>query len=110
MNELYLQAQCSQWFWNNFPKERGMLHNNDNNSYNRIEGAKKKAIGVVKGVSDFELITFEKVWFIEFKLPGGKLSDEQKLFMDNVIVRGHEYRIIYSFEEFKTLIYGALGK
>lgn len=99
MNELQMQATYSQWFWNTFPAERGMLHNNDNNSYNSIEGARKKAIGVVKGVSDFELILDGHVIFIEFKLPGQKQKPEQEDFERKVTERGHIYIIFYSFVE-----------
>lgn len=104
MTELQMQAQCSQWFWNTFPAERGMLHMNDNNSYNGIEGARKKAIGVVKGVSDFELILHGHVIFIEFKLPGEKQKPEQYEFQLKVIERGHIYMIVYSVQEFKDFI------
>lgn len=115
MNELQMQAEWSQWFWNTYPAERQMLHLNDNNSYNRIEGARKKALGVVKGVSDFEYIDYGGVtWWIEAKLPGEIQLPEQVIFQAKVEARGHRYIIIYSFEDFKKFIikrlyYGALG-
>lgn len=109
MTELQEQAKFAQWFWNTFPSERGMLHANDNNSYNTIEGARKKALGVVKGVSDFELVGYGKVVFIEFKLPGQVQTLEQIDFMNKVRERGQLYQLVYSFEEAKHLVLIKLG-
>ena len=108
--EEQLQAACTQWFHNTYYLERGMLHMNDNNSYNRIEGNRKKAMGVVSGVSDLELISDGGVvWFIELKLPEGKQSDVQIDFMNKCRTRGHIYVLIYSLEQFKYLIKEIIG-
>lgn len=108
--ELQMQSQCTTWFWNTFPSWRGMLHCNMNNSFNRIDGAKSKALGVVKGVADLEFIDYNGVvWFIELKLPDGKQSEDQKDFQRKLEDRGHKYLIIRSFNEFKLFIYAALG-
>lgn len=104
-----LQNECFIWFHNTFPSERRMLHHNNNNSVNRIAGNKAKAMGVVAGVSDFELIVTGHVIFIEMKTLTGTLSDEQKDFMQKVIDRGHIYVVIRTIEQFKNLVYGALG-
>lgn len=110
MTELQMQAQCVTWFWNTFPAWRKMLHCNMNNSFNRIKGAEAKSLGVAPGVSDLEFIDFNGVvWFIELKLPDGKQSDDQKDFQRKLEERGHKYVIIFSFVEFKKLIYGTLG-
>lgn len=109
ITELQMQSQCATWFWNTYPSERRMLHCNMNNSFNRIAGANAKAMGVVKGISDMELILPGTVVFIEFKVGAGKQSDEQIDFMNKLEQRGHAYTIIRSFSEFKLFIYGALG-
>lgn len=103
-----MHSRCAQWFWNTFHSERRMLIHVDNNSYNKIEGARKKAMGVVKGVSDFILILFEEVHFIELKTDKGIQKDEQIEFMDKVMRRGHNYHIVRSEQEFKDLIYSLL--
>ncbi len=108
ITELQLQSMCCTWFWNILIGERQMLHANDNNSYNKIEGARKKALGVVRGISDLEFIDDGKVWFIELKLPGEKQLPEQIEFQKKVEERGHNYIIIYSFEEFKYFILNRL--
>lgn len=103
--ELQMQACICFWFWNAYPSERRMLHMNNNNSFNSIEGATKKAEGVVDGVSDLEFIDWGgKVWFIELKLPGGVQSKQQEDFQNKVESRGHSYTIFYSFVETKNFL------
>lgn len=87
-----------------------MLHYNNNNSLNIIEGNKNKAKGVVAGVSDFEFVGYDEMWFIELKLPGGQQSMEQRVFESMVIERGHRYKLIYSLEQFKALICQIIGR
>lgn len=104
MTEEQLQNKCTVWFWNSFPLWRRMLFHVDNNSYNAIIGARKKALGVVKGPSDLVFVGFYQVVFIEMKNPGEKQKPEQIDFMDKVMSRGHMYVVISDFETFKSLI------
>lgn len=103
-SEGQMQSHCVKWFHNTHHAERRMLHANDNNSFNGIEGARKRAMGVIRGVSDLELILDGSVVFIELKLPGETQSDEQIDFMNKVRARGHAYVLIYSFLEFINFI------
>lgn len=107
MTEQQLQASCVQWFHNE-PKLihlRRMLHCNNNNSVNRIAGNVAKAVGVVAGVSDLELILPDMVVFIELKTIAGKQSPEQIDFMNKVVAMHHHYFIIRTLEEFKELVW-----
>lgn len=104
MNEQQLQAQCFQWHWNTYPEERGMLYHNNNNSVNKVVGNRMKAIGVVKGVSDFTLVLPNRVVFIEMKILNGRQSPDQNAFQLKAQERGHIYSIIRDFEDFKHLI------
>lgn len=104
MNEERMQANCIQWFWNNYPAQRRMLFHVQQSAYNRIQGSRFKAIGVTKGVSDLVLILNGAVHFIELKLPNGVHSEEQIDFNNKVTSRGHTYVTIRSFEEFKDYI------
>lgn len=107
--ESQLQAACYQWFHNELHSERKMLFHVDNNSWNSIIGAQKKALGVTPGPSDFVFICGTVV-FIEMKLPGEKQSADQIEFMQKVRERGHEYVIIESFAEFKMFIIKKIAK
>lgn len=98
--EQQMQADLVMWFSHNYPAERGMLHCNNNNSWNRTEGTKAKALGVVPGASDLELITTGPVVFLELKLPGKKQSEEQLKWMDKLIARGKIYIVIETKEMF----------
>lgn len=105
MTEQQLQVKCVRWFSDNYPSERGMLHCNNNNSQNRIEGNRNKALGVTPGVSDLELVLKGgKVVFIELKTLIGRLSEDQIRWRSKVIDRGHIYMAAFSFEEFTILI------
>lgn len=110
--ELRMQAECFQWYWNTyrFSPWSYALHHNDANSWNSIEGNRKKALGVIKGISDFELVIPGGMEFIELKVPGGKQSDEQIGFQAYVESCGHGYTVIFSFEEFKQKIWSIIGK
>ena len=81
-----------------------MLFHVDNNSWNAVIGARKKALGVNAGVSDFILITFLAVVFIEMKTDEGEQSDEQVDFQRKVNERNHEYVIIRSETEFRQFV------
>lgn len=110
MTEEQLQVECFEWFWNNFQDQRRMLWHNNNNAHNAIAGNKNKARGVVKGVADFTLVASFMVVFIEIKIGTGKQSTEQVDFQNKVIQRGHQYHLIYSFVEFKNLIWRIIGR
>lgn len=99
-----LQADCYKWFHNTFLLWRKMLFHVDNNSWNAIIGARKKALGVNAGVSDFVLIGFMEVYWIEMKTPTGEQNDEQIEFQRKVQLRGHKYVVIRSLPEFKEFI------
>lgn len=101
--ELPIQAKCFQWHWNTYPNERQTLFHVQNKAKNAIEGSKFKAMGVVKGVSDFVLLLYKEVVFIEMKEDGDQ-KPEQLSFQLKVEARGHRYFICRSFDEFKELI------
>lgn len=108
--EEQLQSACTMWFHNTFPSERKMLFHVDNNSWNKIIGARKKALGVCAGVSDLILIIRKEVVFIEMKLPRGSHSEEQEDFHNKVSDRGHMYVTIRRLQDFKIFIVTQLNK
>jgi len=105
MTEQQLHAECFKWFHNTYPAERGMLHHNNNNSVNSIAGNKMKAMGVVPGVSDFELILPRgMIAFIEMKTDTGQLSKDQDRFCNMVLARGHVYFVIRTLSKFQEIV------
>lgn len=109
--EQQMQAAFVMWFSQEFPSERRMLHCNMNNSWDEIEGNKAKAMGVVKGVSDLELVSEAGVvWFIELKLPGKTQSEDQVIFMNKLLERGHKYLVFDNIDLLKQFVCSIYGK
>lgn len=108
--EEMMQAACFQWTWNSYPSKRKTLFHVQQKAMNRVEGARFKAIGVVRGISDMVLIVPGTVVWIEMKLPSGKQSEDQIEFEELVTALGFKYYLVYSFEQFKLLIQGYYGK
>lgn len=103
--ELRLQSDCFLWHWNTFPEERGMLFHVQNKARNRIEGAKFKAIGVVRGVSDLIYVLPQgRSLYVEMKTSTGRQSKDQEEWQAKVQARGHIYLICRSLAEFQNIV------
>lgn len=103
-SEEYIQYECVQWFWNTYPNLRGLLCCNKNNSRNKIEGNKWRALGVIAGRADLVLYYDGKTYHIEMKTEKGIQSKEQKDWASLVESSGFRYYICRSLFEFQTLI------
>lgn len=104
ISEAFLQSQCYQWFHNSYPNLRGLLCCNLNNSKNKIDGNRNKAMGVQPGRADFTFYYKGSAYFIELKLPGEKQSTHQIEWQNKLWIQGFDYFLIYSFDEFKETI------
>ena len=112
MSESKIQANCYQWYNNNFclkhHNPRGIMFSvpNELAGSNSIAMMQAKAIGLTSGVSDtIVILPNGKILFIEFKDEKGKQSEKQKDFESIVTSLGYEYHLIRDLETFKTLIY-----
>jgi len=103
-NEDRLQAEAYKWFHNTYPQLRGLLCYNHNNSRNKIEGAKNKAMGLQKGRSDMVLYLKGRAFMIEWKTEKGKQHGKQKEWQELIEANGFSYYIVRSVNEFKHLI------
>jgi hypothetical protein len=104
-SESQLQADCFKWAWNNRPETRRLLAYNLNNSVNARQGNMNKALGIIAGRADMELLWRGRIYYFEFKFGYGKQSKDQKRFQEVVESHGAKYYIIDSFELFqKTII------
>jgi len=99
-----IQTECYVWFHNSFPALRGLLCCNLNNSKNKIDGARNKAMGIQKGRSDLVLYLQAKAYHIEMKTPDGVQSKDQIEWQKLVESQGFEYHICRSLSEFQELI------
>ena len=112
--ERQLQSQCFQWFRAEYPQYYYNLFAIPNGgSRNIIEAANMKRSGTVSGVAD-ALLAVPKSYqfdddchglFIEFKKDAkAKQTSNQSLFQESVEAQGYIYAVIYTFEQFETLI------
>lgn len=99
--ENLLQAQCFQIAWNEYPQTRRLFAYNLGNSANRIQGARNKALGLIKGRADTELLWQGRLHYAEFKTESGRQSPDQIKFEQTVTDHGATYTIIRSTEEFR---------
>lgn len=104
VSESSLHAQCYIFFHNTYPKLRGLLSYNLNNSRNKIDGNKNLAMGLQKGRADFELLCNGTVVFIEMKTDSGVQSPDQIKWQKIVESRGYLYLICRSLDEFKGIV------
>lgn len=61
----------------------------NNNSASRSAGGRNKAMGVLPGVPDLIFSYEDKIYFLELKSIGGKLTKAQKQFLATMKERGH---------------------
>jgi len=110
-----LQQECVMWFKNTFRPIRNRLYMNHNSGKKNIATATRDvAMGLTKGVPDLFLAipTFTKAriyivdcgLYIEIKTATGKLSPEQREFIDMLTAEGYRCEVVTSLEQFKTLI------
>ncbi len=132
-----LQSKCFLWFWNYYPNLRQLLWHTPNevpqDSFLLDQIAKhdkslahkltaivkkrlsahlsrRKAIGVVKGVTDLTLYHNGRLHAFDIKVGKDTLSKEQITFGEQVISQGGTFDVISDFETFKNKIYEYVGK
>lgn len=110
-NEGRIQAECFAWFWNEFPQYRRLLfhvpNENDRADSNPIQGAMRKSLGVVAGVSDLILLLNRGghgALLIEMKDEHGAQNTAQKEWQRLVEAHGYLYRVCRNLEEFKKIV------
>ena len=107
-NEGRIQAECFAWFWNEFPQYRKLLfhvpNENDRADSNPIQGAIRKSLGVVPGVSDLILLVprgSHGALLIEMKDEKGIQKPAQKEWQTIVEAQGYKYCLCRSLAQFK---------
>jgi hypothetical protein len=104
MSEDRIHQECYLWFHNTYPKYRGLLNYNLNNSANARVGKKNKEMGLQAGRSDFEFLWNKKVYFIEIKTEKGHQSRVQKEWQALIQSQGFLYFIVRDLSLFKDII------
>ena len=104
-DEARLQQECYVWFHNTFPKLRGLLCYNLNNSKDQRTGAINRSLGLQAGRSDLVLYFQGRAIMIEMKTPSGKQSPAKKDWQTLIEQQGFRYEIARSLDEFKAIIH-----
>lgn len=111
MPEGRIQAECYQYFWNNYPQYRGLYfavpNENTRADSNIITGAQRKAMGVYHGVSDTIMLIPRGGYHglcIEYKDKDGRQSVHQVAWQAQVENQGYMYVVCRSLEQFKSII------
>jgi hypothetical protein len=103
--ENQLQQACITWFRYQYPNQSKRLFMIHNNPKSERDGARLKAAGMLRGVSD---LCYRRgggrVAFIELKVGKNKLSPAQKEFRDDCELLGDAYHVAYTLEEFIKII------
>lgn len=89
---------------NERPFLRGLFCYNNNNSYNRREGAKNRSLGIQPGRSDFVLYWNSVAYMIEVKTPEGSQSEKQIEWENLIKQQGFDYIIVRSVDELLKII------
>lgn len=99
------QKNCVKWFNLQYPKFKGLLCYNLNNSRNKIAGAKNNDMGLIAGRSDLVLYRNGVATMIELKVKGRGQSEPQKEWQKLIENEGFEYVLIDSdLDSFINLI------
>lgn len=110
-NEDQMTADVYTWVNHNYPKFRKLFfHIPNGGARDKREGAKFKAMGLLPGAPDMLLIS--PLMAIELKMPGGRLSPDQKLVHEiwraagiDVMVAWNAQDVIEIFESLTNLIF-----
>lgn len=109
--EARIQTECVVWFWNYYPQYRRLLFHVENENSrpdgNAIQGAMRKAMGVVAGVSDLILLVPSGKFHglcIEMKDKDGQQRKEQREWQVLVEAQGYRYEICRSKAQFEEII------
>jgi hypothetical protein len=103
--EAYIQSECVKYLWNERPETRGQLFEVNNNPLNAIDGARRKAMGMVAGVSDLVLLRKDlPPLCIEVKDGKGRQTPAQIEWQKVAESVGCKYVVIRSLDDFKAAI------
>lgn len=106
--EAGIQQEIFMWFNNSFclkfHSPRYCIFSVPNDSSNKEETMRKKATGLISGVSDLIVLMQNKTIFVEIKTYTGVQSDSQKDFQQHVESLGFPYYVCRSLDDFKAVI------
>lgn len=102
-----IQQEIIMWFRNNyclkFHNPRYVVYSVPNDGKDVKEQMRKKATGMLPGVSDFIIDTGISVLYVEVKDEKGRQKPAQEEFQQRVEALGREYWLVRSLKDFQEL-------
>lgn len=103
-SENRIQQEIYVWFWNTRVEERGLLFHVNNSAASRIQGARLRSMGMVRGVADMVYLKPGGApILIEVKTEVGRQSPQQREWEQAVTRAGYRYEVVRSLTEFQQL-------
>ena len=103
--EAKIQSTMFQWFHNEHPELRGLLFHVPNGGLrSKVEAARMKGMGVVKGIPDFCFLFSGRAWFFEIKDAKGRATPDQETIHSTFRQHGFLVWIVRDLEHFQKLI------
>lgn len=106
--EAAIQQECVMWLRNNYclahHSPRYIMFSVPNEGIDPKEQSRKKAIGLLNGVSDTIIDTGKALIYCEFKDEKGRQTPAQVEFQSRVETLGREYWLVRSLEQFKEMV------
>lgn len=106
--EALLQKMCVEWFNIQYTHYKGLLFAIPNGGTRHVrEAVSMKMQGVTPGIPDLMLAIPNGIYhglFIEMKWGANKCSPAQKGIIEKLSNKGYKCEVIYTFDDFKTLI------
>jgi hypothetical protein len=99
-----IQRSMVTYFNLKYPKLRGLLCSNLNNSKDKKTGGRNKALGIIPGRSDLVLYAHKTAYHIEVKTLKGRQTQRQKDWQELVELNGYDYYLVRSLDEFMDLM------
>ena len=107
-SESRIQQEIVKWFRNNYclkhHQPRYLIFSVPNEGENIKEQLKKKATGLMAGVSDLIVVLDGELLFVECKDDTGRQSEKQITFEKSVQLLGFKYILVRSLEDFQKKI------
>ena len=104
--EKAFQIYCAHWLRREYllrgDESFRWWHHSANERSGGQAGFMAKMMGQSKGFPDF--ISCRLKMAIELKVPGGKVSDEQKRWMEEFLALGWLSEVVYDFDRFRDLV------
>ena len=102
--EDHFQHSVFDYLFYQYRKKAFFFHVPNESRRTPFERFKAKYLGMIAGVSDWIVVKKDKVLFLELKIKPNKLTESQRVFLNQMEILGFTANVAYTFEEAKEII------